>query len=148
MRLLPVLRAATPARIVNVASIGQYPIDFTDVMLTRDYSTMRAYQQSKLAMIMFSFDLAEQLRREQITVNAMHPATFMPTKMVTRMGISPFSTIADGVDALMFVATSSKLDKVTGTFFDQKRQTRAHKQAYDHTARQHLWKLSEELTGL
>src|ERR1041385_7967514 len=79
--LLPLLRASAPARIVNVSSIGQQAIDFDDVMLERSYSGMRAYCQSKLAQFMFTLDLAEELAPGQVTANALHPATYMPTKI-------------------------------------------------------------------
>src|SRR5262245_57305839 len=67
-RLLPLLKAAVPARIVNVASLGQHPIDFDDVMITKNYSGSRAYAQSKLAQIMFTIDLAAELKDQRITV--------------------------------------------------------------------------------
>src|SRR5262249_34529678 len=77
--LLPTIIASAPARIVNVSSIGQYPIDFDNVMLERDYDGYRAYRQSKLAQILFTMDLAEQLTVQHInvTVNALHPASLM-----------------------------------------------------------------------
>src|SRR6185295_13892979 len=81
LELLPLLEASAPARVVNVSSLGQIPIDFDDVMLERDYSGARAYCQSKLAQILFTIDLAERLDAD-VTVNALHPATYMPTKMV------------------------------------------------------------------
>ena len=82
LRLLPLLRRSAPARVVNVASAGQYPIDFDDVMLERAYEGSRAYRQSKLAQIMFGFSLAERVPAGEVTVNSLHPATFMPTKIV------------------------------------------------------------------
>jgi NAD(P)-dependent dehydrogenase (short-subunit alcohol dehydrogenase family) len=82
--LLPLLRRSEPSRIVNVASIGQAPVDFGDVMLERSYDGMRAYSQSKLALVMFTLDLAERLSADgaEVTVNALHPASLMNTKMV------------------------------------------------------------------
>ncbi|MGH3821299.1 MAG: SDR family NAD(P)-dependent oxidoreductase [Pseudonocardiaceae bacterium] len=80
--LLPTLRASAPARIVQVSSAGQSPIDFDDVMLTRSYSGGQAYGQSKLAQIMFAFDLAEELAGTGVTATALHPATYLPTKIV------------------------------------------------------------------
>ena len=71
--LVPLLRDSAPARVVNVASVGQSPIDFDDVMLERGYDPMRAYTQSKLAQVMFTFELAERLRGSGVTVNALHP---------------------------------------------------------------------------
>ncbi len=145
--LLPLLRRSAPARIVNVASIGQSPIDFDDVMLERGYSGSRAYGQSKLAQIMFSFELAERLGGEQgITVNALHPATLMETKMVRDHVGRARSTVAEGVEALTRLAVADELDGVTGRFFDGLKESRADRQAYDPSARRRLWELSEELT--
>ena len=80
--LLPTLRQSAPARIVNVSSAGQAPINFRDVMLERRYDGVQAYCQSKLALVMFTFDLAEELAGTGVTANCLHPATYMPTKMV------------------------------------------------------------------
>jgi NAD(P)-dependent dehydrogenase (short-subunit alcohol dehydrogenase family) len=79
--LLSLLMLSKPARIVNVSSLGQHPIDFDDVMLTRGYSGSRAYAQSKLAQIMFTFDLARELDPAIISANCLHPATYMATTM-------------------------------------------------------------------
>ena len=78
--LLRLIKKSAPARIVNVSSLGQEPIAFDDVMLTKGYSGMRAYRQSKLAQIMFTIDLAGELEGTGVTVNALHPATFMNTR--------------------------------------------------------------------
>src|SRR6185295_8913980 len=91
--LLPRLRASAPSRIIHVSSAGQQALDFDDVMLERDYSGVRAYCQSKLAQIMFAIDLADELAGTGVTTNALHPATYMPTKIVP----SPISSLADGV---------------------------------------------------
>ena len=80
--LLPTLRQSAPARIVNVSSAGQAPINFLDVMLEQNYDGVQAYCQSKLALVMFTFDLAEELAGTGVTANCLHPATYMPTKMV------------------------------------------------------------------
>jgi len=145
--LLPLLRASAPSRIVNVASVGQQAIDFGDVMLTRDYDGMRAYRQSKLAQILFTIDLAAELELEgaDVTVNALHPATFMPTKIVTG---ATFSTIADGVEATMRLIAAPASETGTGRFYNGLDEARAHDQAYDSAARRQLHELSEKLTGL
>jgi NAD(P)-dependent dehydrogenase (short-subunit alcohol dehydrogenase family) len=80
--LLPTLRQSVPARIVNVASAGQAPINFLDVMQEQNYDGVQAYCQSKLALVMFTFDLAEEFAGTGVTANCLHPATYMPTKMV------------------------------------------------------------------
>jgi NAD(P)-dependent dehydrogenase (short-subunit alcohol dehydrogenase family) len=143
--LLPSLRA--PARIVNVSSAGQYPIDFDDVMLTRSYEGTRAYRQSKLAQVMFTFDLAEQLKGSGITVNCLHPATFMNTNMVIESGYAPTSSVEEGAEAVLQLAVSVDLEGKTGRYFDGKREARANAQAYDTAARQRLRDLSMRLTG-
>jgi NAD(P)-dependent dehydrogenase (short-subunit alcohol dehydrogenase family) len=141
--LLPLLRASAPSRIVNVASIGQQAIDFSDVMLTKDYDGMRAYRQSKLAQILFTFDLAAELDPVGVTVNALHPATFMPTKIVS----SPISTIAQGVEATMRLIAAPEAETGTGRFYNSLDEGRANDQAYDLAARRQLRELSERLTG-
>ncbi|HXZ65616.1 MAG TPA: SDR family NAD(P)-dependent oxidoreductase [Streptosporangiaceae bacterium] len=148
MRLLPLLRQSAPARIVNVASLGQQALDFDDLMLTRDYSGVRAYCQSKLAQIMSGFELAERIPAAEVTVNSLHPATFMPTKMVLAERGSSVDTLETGVAATERLATSPALAAVTGRFFDRTREARADAQAYDAAARARLWRVSTELTGL
>ena len=99
--LLPLLEKRAPSRIVNVASAGQQAIDFDDVMLTRGYSGVRAYCQSKLAQILFTIDLAEELKDRAVTVNALHPATYMDTTMVRLSGARPMSTVEEGGEAIL-----------------------------------------------
>jgi NAD(P)-dependent dehydrogenase (short-subunit alcohol dehydrogenase family) len=144
--LLPLIRQSAPARIVNVASAGQQPIDFTDVMLTRGYSGARAYCQSKLAQIMFTVDLAGELHGTGITANALHPATYMDTTMVRRAGITPLSSVEEGADAILDLATSPALEGRSGLYFNGLRDARADGQAYDAKARQRLKAISLELT--
>jgi NAD(P)-dependent dehydrogenase (short-subunit alcohol dehydrogenase family) len=146
--LLPTLRRSAPARIVNVSSAGQHPIDFEDVMATRAYEGTRAYRQSKLAQVMFTIDLAEQLKDAGITVNCLHPATFMNTNMVIEAGYAPTSSVDEGADAILQLAAAPELEGKTGRYFDGLREARANAQAYDAKARQRLWNLSMELTGL
>src|SRR6516164_6844184 len=91
--LLPLIKNSAPARIVNVSSGGQQPIDFGDVMLTRGYSGRRAYCQSKLAQVMFTIDLGAALEGTGVTVTCLHPATYMDISMVRRAGVRPLSTV-------------------------------------------------------
>jgi NAD(P)-dependent dehydrogenase (short-subunit alcohol dehydrogenase family) len=145
--LLPLLKGSAPARVVNVASAGQSPIDFDDPMLERGYDAMRAYSQSKLAQIMFTFELAERLSGTGVSVNALHPASLMDTKMVQDTFGYTMSTVEEGTEAVVRLAASPELEGVTGRYFDGTREARADGQAYDKEARQTLWELSEELCG-
>lgn len=146
--LLPLLRAGAPARIVNVSSAGQEAIDFGDVMLTRSYSGGRAYRQSKLAQILFTVDLADELKSAGIIANCLHPSTYMNTTMVKQSGTTPLSSVETGADAIMQLAVSPQLEGKSGLYFNVMSESRADPQAYDARARAQLRKLSLELTGL
>jgi NAD(P)-dependent dehydrogenase (short-subunit alcohol dehydrogenase family) len=146
--LLPLLRASAPSRIVNVASLGQHPIDFDDVMITRGYSGGRAYAQSKLAQIMFTIDLARELVGSGVTVNSLHPATYMNTTMVRAGGVTPVSTVEQGGEAILHLVSGDDVTGKTGLFFNGMNQAQANPQAYDEAARKRLRALSLELTGL
>ena len=146
--LLPLLKASAPSRIVNVASLGQQPLDFDDLMLTRGYSGTRAYAQSKLAQIMFTIDLAAELAGSGVTVNSLHPATYMDTTMVRAGGITPVSTVAQGGDAILHLAAGDDVAGRSGLFFNGMSEAKANPQAYDADARRRLRRLSLELTGL
>ncbi len=143
--LLPELRE--PARIVNVASIGQAPLDFDDLMLARGYDDYGAYAQSKLAQVLFTVELAERLDGRDVTVNAIHPATLMDTKMVRETFGRSRSSVEEGVEATVRLVEDPELDDVSGRFFDGLRESAAHGQAYDPEARRRLWELSERLTA-
>ena len=145
--LLPLIKSSAPARIVNVSSLGQQAIDFKDVMMTNDYSGMRAYRQSKLAQILFTIDLAPELQGSGVTVNALHPATFMNTKMVREFG-TPMTTVEEGADAILKLAIAPEMEGRSGLFFNGQREAQADAQAYDAAARRQLRTLSLELAGL
>ncbi len=146
--LLPLLKAAAPSRIVNVASLGQHPIDFDDVMITKNYSGSRAYAQSKLAQIMFTIDLAEELKGTGVTVNCLHPATYMNTTMVRAGGITPVSTVEEGGAAILHLVEGDDVAGKSGLFFNGMHEAQANPQAYDAKARAQLRALSLELTGI
>ncbi|MER6981623.1 SDR family NAD(P)-dependent oxidoreductase, partial [Streptomyces carpinensis] len=103
--LLPVLRRNAPARIVNVGSAGQEPLDFADPELTRGYSGVAAYCRSKFALAAHTFALAEESAGTGVAVNVLHPATYMDTSMVRAAGIEPWNTVADGAPGVLALAT-------------------------------------------
>jgi len=146
-RLLPSLRAAAspgaPARVVMVSSAGQTPLDFDDLMLHRGYSGWRAYCQSKLAQILDALDLADELDPDVVTATALHPATFMPTKIVP----APISTIAEGVAATARLAVDPEPAGVTGRYYNGLREARPDPQALDPRARARLREIADALTG-
>jgi NAD(P)-dependent dehydrogenase (short-subunit alcohol dehydrogenase family) len=146
--LLALLERSAPARIVNVASAGQQALDFDDLMLERGYSGWRAYCQSKLAQILFTFDLADEMRGKGVTVNCLHPSSLMPTKMVLQAYGYTLSTIEQGVEATARLVADPALDAVTGRYFDVLREAKAEAQAYDSAARHALRTATEQMAGI
>jgi NAD(P)-dependent dehydrogenase (short-subunit alcohol dehydrogenase family) len=147
VRLLPLLRRSAPARVVNVSSLGQAPLDFDDPMLESGYDGTRAYCQSKLAQVTSANFLAERVPPAEVTFNSLHPATFMPTKIVLEEGRQSMDSLETGIEATLRLATSAELEGVSGRFFDRQDESEADKQAYDPDAQRRLWELSLQLTG-
>jgi NAD(P)-dependent dehydrogenase (short-subunit alcohol dehydrogenase family) len=144
--LLPRLIESAPSRIINVASAAQSPIDFTDVMLERPGRAAQGYGQSKLAQILFTMDLAAELKDKGVTVVALHPATMMNTTMVQQSGLPARTTVDEGAGALLRLITVPGIE--SGQYFNGVNATRANAQAYDTEARARLRELSRKLTGL
>ena len=114
--LLPLVTKTGPARVINVSSAGQHALDFADVMLRTGYTGTRAYCQSKLAQIMFTIDLASELEGSDVSVNCLHPATYMDTTMVRQAGVKPWSTVEEGADAILNLAMSPALEGRSGLY--------------------------------
>ena len=145
-RLIPALLEGVPSRVVNVSSLGQKELDFDDVQSVHGYVGVDAYRRSKLALIMFTFDLAAELQKLEVSVNALHPATLMDTFMVQEAQWQPMSTVDEGADAITNLAVGD-LQGRTGEYFDQRRPARALRQAYDPQARERLRQIANELTA-
>lgn len=146
--LIPLLRRSAPSAIVNVSSMSQRQIDFHDLMLERHYDPQAAYGQSKLALIMMTLDLAEELKDDSITVNAVHPGNLLNTKMVREAFGHGWGDPQEGADAVIKTVTSSLREGVTGRFFAQGHEATAHPQAYDLHARNMLRELSLRFTRM
>lgn len=147
LRLLPLLEASAPARVVFVASLGQTPTNFDDPQIEHSYSSGRAYGQSKLAQITTALELAERLDPAQVTITSVHPATLMPTKMVALAGGSPVDELQTGVDATVRLVVDPTLQGVSGRFYDRQREADPAPWALDPNNRRRLFDLSLELTG-
>ncbi|MCT2534483.1 SDR family oxidoreductase [Aquibacillus koreensis] len=158
--LLDLLRASAPSRIVNVSSgahkIGK--IYFDDVNLTNNYRVWRAYGQSKLANILFTYELADRLHGTGVTVNCLHPgavATHMGVNretgfgtLITRLLKPFFQTAEEGAQTAIYLATSPDVRDVTGKYFYRKKPVTSSKKSHDKDLAKKLWALSEEMTGL
>jgi NAD(P)-dependent dehydrogenase (short-subunit alcohol dehydrogenase family) len=149
--LLPLLRRTAEqhgeVRIVNVASAAQQAIEFDDPLLERGYSGMRAYAQSKLAQILFTFELAQELEGSGVVTTALHPASLMDTNMVKEWFGRPRTTVAEGARALERLILSSDLTGVSGQYFEGERRGTPDPQAYDVEAWRRLRELSERWTA-
>lgn len=143
--LVPLLRASAPSRIVNVGSVGQVPIDFNDLQSERGYNGVDAYRRAKVALAAFTFDLADELRGASVTVNCLHPASFMDTAMICESELTPLSTVEEGGAATMRLITDPELDGVTGRFFNGLSLARARPEVYDARFRRRLREATSRL---
>jgi NAD(P)-dependent dehydrogenase (short-subunit alcohol dehydrogenase family) len=156
--LLDTLKASAPARIINVASNAHHGarINFVDVQGEHHYGGWRAYCQSKLANILFTYELASRLEGTGITANAVHPgfvatgfgrnnrglvALFMRLAQLT--ALSP----ERGAETLIYLAASPEVAGVTGKYFVNKRPVQSSPMSYHAATAQRLWQLSEQLVG-
>jgi retinol dehydrogenase 12 len=157
-QLLDVLKASAPARIVNVSS-GAHAmtqgINFEDVEYRQGYSGWTAYGQSKLANIMFTYELARRLGEAQITANALHPG-FVATGFghnnggLLRTGMSVVQKIVakkpeQGAATSLHLASSPEVEGVTGRYFSNSKETKSSAASYDVDAQKRLWELSEQM---
>lgn len=155
--LLRTMRASAPARIINVSSAAHQgaQIDFADIQAEQRYSAWKAYAQSKLCNLLFTYELADRLQDSDVTVNALHPG-FVRTgfaqnsqSMFTTMfgflqryfAISP----EQGAETSIYLATSDAVASVSGKYFVNKQATASSRSSYDYTARRKLWDLSTQL---
>ena len=159
-RLLDLLIASAPARIVNVSS-GAHKggkIHFGDVNLKKNYTVWRAYAQSKLAIVLFTYELAERLKGTGVTANCLHPgavASSMGINRDTGFGtfitgiLKPFfQTSKQGAETTIYLATSQDVDGITAKYFYRKKPIASSKRSYDKVAAKKLWDLSESMTNL
>lgn len=148
MELLPLLRRSAPARVVQVASRSQVPLDFDNLELEREYDGIRAYSQAKLAQIASGFELAERLGPDAgVSVNSVHPASLMPTKIALGQVGTWEEEVEDGVEATVRMAIGPEVEGVSGAYYHRMERARAIEQAYDEAARRRLWDLSMAMSA-
>jgi NAD(P)-dependent dehydrogenase (short-subunit alcohol dehydrogenase family) len=157
--LLDQLRAGSPSRIINVASAAHAGahLDFEDLQGHQSYDGNRAYSQSKLANILFTYELARRLVGSGITVNCLHPgvigtrllADYMGLPLAGRALASTFGAKPErGAETIIYLATSPEAEDVTGRYFENKRPVRSSRESYDEATARRLWEISAGMTGL
>lgn len=157
--LLDLLKASAPSRIVNVASDAHQPVqlDFDDLENRRRYSGFPVYGQSKLANVLFTYELARRLQGTGVTANVLHPG-FVATNFahnngaLIRVGMRIFQRFAglkpdEGVQTQLYLATSPEVEGVTGQYFVKSKPARSSPASYDEAAARRLWEWSEQMVS-
>ncbi|MFC2027473.1 SDR family oxidoreductase [Chloroflexota bacterium] len=157
--LLDTLKASAPSRIVNVSSDMQKnaKINFDDLQAEHKYSSFGAYGQSKLAIILFTYELARRLEGTQVTVNAVHPGFAASNigknngwlgKIIAPM-LKPFAiSSTKAAETSIYLAASPEVEGITGKYFIKKKAVPSSPITYDETAAQRLWETSTQMTGM
>jgi len=152
--LLPVLKASAPARVVTVSSAAHSmgKINFEDLQSEQRYREIRVYNQSKLASMLFSYELARRLAGTGVTANVLEPG-FVKTNMAVPFPFSLFSAMRvsaeQGAQPAIYLASSPDVEGVSGKYFSHKGvPTKSSKLSYDESIARRLWQISAELTQL
>ncbi|NHJ86538.1 MAG: SDR family oxidoreductase [Asgard group archaeon] len=156
-KLLELLRKGQPSRIVSTSSSFHKAgkINFDDINMTKHYSGMQAYMNSKLALIMFTYHLSEKIKATGLTVNTYHPGivkTNLPRQRSFYsflLSAAPFFiTPKKGADTAIYLASSPEVQNITGKYFVKRKPQETSKTSYDKQLQEELWKISSELTKL
>ena len=145
-QLLPLLRQSAPARIITVSSVAHQRgrINFDDLQSERAFNGYRAYAHSKLANVLFTFELAARLAGAGVTANCLHPGVIGTKLLQTGFGIGG-ATPAEGARTSVYLASAPEVETVTGAYFDDLRAVHSAPQTHDETTRRRLWEISEQL---
>ena len=157
--LLDVLEASAPSRIVNVASAdhGNGTIDFDDLQGEKEYKGAKAYSQSKLANVLFTYELARRLEGTGVTANCLHPGAVRTSFGSGVSGVFGFMVRAlrpfmispeRGAETSIYLASSPEVDGLSGGYFVKKAEARSSDASYDERSARRLWEVSAELTNL
>lgn len=150
--LLDTLKASAPARIVNISARLHKGarINFDDLQNQKRYMGLRAYKESKLANVLFTYDLARRLEGTGVTVNALEPEVVAFARMFKRLTnmYPPFTSPEQGAQTAIYLATSPEVGGVTGKYFAKKKAVPSSQASYDEATARRLWQVSAELSGL
>ena len=145
--VIDLLRKPKSAKIVNVVSqVHSNHLDFQNLQHERGYSGTKAYALSKTCLIMFTYVLADKLQDADITVNCLHPGVINTKLLQSAMG-SFGASPSEGVDAILYVATSSDVENMTGKYFKNNKPQRSKDITYNKETQQKLWEKTEQLIG-
>ncbi len=157
--MLPLMPQDTHSRIINVSSMAHMSgrINFDDIQQRRFYNGWAAYAQSKLANVLFTYELTRKLEQTSISTNALHPGIvatkfaanngFMGSILRNAMNLFSISP-EEGAETSIYLATSEEVVGITGKYFDNMKALRSSSESYDKAIAKRLWELSLEMTGL
>ena len=158
--LLDTLKASAPARIINVSSRAHVRVpglNFDDLQNRKGYAGQQVYGQSKLANVLFTYELARRLEGTRITVNALHPG-FVATRFATNNGVLArlarplldlFAiSVEEGARTMVYLATSPEVEGMTGKYFYRQQAIPSSPASYDEEAARRLWEVTATMTGL
>ena len=155
--LLPQLKAGAPSRIINVSSGAHTHVtmDFNDLQAERGYDPKQVYSRSKLANILFTYELARRLRGTGVTANCLNPGVVATGMLADYMGVpsagglgSTFgATPEEGAETSIYLASSAEVERVTGKYFERRQARRSSRESYDEAPARRLWEISERLTS-
>ncbi len=158
--LLEILKMSAPSRIVTVASDAHQgaEINFDDLQSEKHFNGFNAYSQSKLANILFTYELAKRLNAAKLTANCLHPGVIRTNLGRRQNGILFragytfvslfFSSPMKGSQTVIYLASSPAVDGVTGKYFVKKKERRSSTESYDDAVAENLWQVSAKLTGI
>jgi len=156
---LDLLKASAPSRIINVSSVGHYNghMNFDDLNLEKDYSGWKAYGQSKLALVLFTHELAKKLQGTGVTVNAVHPGTvatniwtrpFGPAGFITALPKLFMTSPEKGAETIVYLASSPDAKGLNGEYLEKIKVKKSSDESYNAEIAQRLWDVSAKLTHL
>jgi NAD(P)-dependent dehydrogenase (short-subunit alcohol dehydrogenase family) len=156
---LDLLKASAPSRIINVSSVGHYNghINFDDLNLEKEYGGWKAYGQSKLALVLFTHELAKKLKGTGVTVNAVHPGTVATNIWTRPLGPAGFimalpklfmTSPEKGAETIVYLASSPDAKGLNGEYLEKLKVKKSSDESYDEEIAQRLWDVSAKLTGL
>jgi NAD(P)-dependent dehydrogenase (short-subunit alcohol dehydrogenase family) len=155
--LLPQLKAGAPSRIINVSS-GAHThagMDFDDLQAEQGYDPKEVYSRSKLANILFTYELARRLQGTGVTANCLNPGVVATGMLADYMGVAAGAGIGstfgarpeEGAETSVYLASSPEVERVTGKYFERMQARRSSRESYDEAPARRLWDLSERMTG-
>ena len=156
---LDLLKASAPSRIINVSSVGHYSghMNFDDLNLEKKYGGWKAYGQSKLALVLFTHELAKKLTGTGVTVNSVHPGTvatniwsrpFGPAGFIMALPKLFMTSPEKGAETIVYLASSPDAANVNGEYWEKLNVKKSSDESYDEEVAQRLWDVSAKLTHL